>query len=160
MRRVAFRAVLLIGLACAVALAAYCWQHGHSAPRAIHSSPTSVAARPNIARQAQFGPVTVNLQQPSDAPDVLSVRLRAGLRVRYVMDMPTMPGMGASASDAQPTGRDSYGGMVIFPMAGRTRIVVQVLSSGTWHPVQVLLYDVDAQRIAHPTQADAPTGRG
>jgi hypothetical protein len=49
--------------------------------------------------------------------------------------------------------------MVIFPMAGRTRIVVQVLSHGTWQPVQVALYNVDAKRIAHPIPTAAPIGR-
>jgi hypothetical protein len=49
--------------------------------------------------------------------------------------------------------------MVIFPMAGRTRIVVQVLSHGTWRPVLVALYNVDANRIAHPIPTGGSIGR-
>jgi hypothetical protein len=122
-------------------------------------TPTSVAVPPNTGHPTEVGSVTVELSQPSNAPDVLSVRQRAGLRVRYLMDMPAMPGMGASPFDAQPAGGDTYSGMVIFPMAGRTRIVVQVLAQGKWQAVLVALYNVDAKRIAHPIPTDAPFGR-
>lgn len=144
------RPVVLFGLVCALALLVAILLHGHMG--------SSVAGRPSAVAHVQPGTgrgrsATVQLAQPRDAPDVLSVRLRPGLRVRYLMDMPSMPGMGTSPFDAQSTGRDTYSGMVIFPMAGRTRIVIQVRSRGRWQPVWTMLYDVDGNRIAHARAA-------
>jgi hypothetical protein len=151
MPRLVYQALLLIVPVCALALAVYFWQHDHAGSGVARRAPPTASGRPTTGRNVQFGPATVDLSQPSHAPAVLSVRLRPGLQVRYLMDMPSMPGMGASAFDAQPAGRDTYSGMVIFPMAGRTRIVIQVRSQGTWRPVRVLLYAVDGHRIAHET---------
>ncbi len=160
MPRVAYKAVLLLVLACALALPAYRWRHGQPETGTARRASPSVALRPSLEHRTEFEPATVDLSQPSNAPDVLSVRLRAGLRVQYLMDMPSMPGMGQTAFDAQPAGGDTYSGMVIFPMAGRTRIVIQVLSHGKWQPAWELLYDVDASRIAHPILTSAPVTRG
>jgi YVTN family beta-propeller protein len=110
-----------------------------------------------------YGPATVTLTQPKSAPASLSVRLRSGLQVRFEVEMLGMPGMGSDDYPASPTANGAYRGTIVFPMAGVTRVAIQVQAGGVWRVVRVLLYDVDGAGVAHPLTSDAaatptPTG--
>lgn len=96
----------------------------------------------------RYGPATVTLTQPATAPDVLTVTLKPGLTVQFLLTMPDMPGMGSGNYAATPRGA-AYSSMVNFPMAGITNVAIQVKQAGVWHLVRLLIYNVDQNGIAH-----------
>jgi copper transport protein len=97
----------------------------------------------------RYGPASVTLTQPSAAPDVLSVRLKPGLTVQYLLNMPEMPGMGSGDYAATEKGGGLYSSTVNFPMTGLTNVAIQVQQAGQWHLVRLLVYSVDDNGIAH-----------
>jgi copper transport protein len=101
------------------------------------------------ATTSAFGPATVSLAQPPNAPAVLSVRLHAGLQVRIELVMLGMVGMAPQDYPATAASDGSYRASIIFPMAGVTRVIVQVQKAGTWQTARLLLYEVNAADTAH-----------
>jgi len=61
------------------------------------------------------GPATLRLSSPPGAVATLAVRLRAGLRVRYLI---TMPDMSPQADAATPAAGGWYRGAIVPPMEG------------------------------------------
>ncbi|HVA89707.1 MAG TPA: CopD family protein, partial [Chloroflexota bacterium] len=103
----------------------------------------------------RYGPATVSLTQPSNAPAILTVRLRPGLQVRYEVAMPVMPGMGAADYPAKAVG-GVYSGLISFPMAGLVHVAIEVEDGGAWKVARLLLYEVDATGVARLLTTDAP----
>lgn len=91
-----------------------------------------------------FGPATVRLARAPDGSSKLRVRLRSGLAVRLVLDMPNMLSMGKAIYAASALPRGWYGVSLAFPMTGVTQVSLEVHAQGVWHPVCILLYDVDS----------------
>jgi hypothetical protein len=91
--------------------------------------------------KARYGPATIAYTTAAGGSGDMRVCLRAGLKVRYVFAMPSMPEMGRSAfpMDAQAGGW--YGGQIVFGMAGVTAITIQVLDHGAWRAARELLFD-------------------
>lgn len=104
-----------------------------------------------------YGPATVSLSQPAVAQDILSVRLRPGLQVRYNLSMESMPTMIGGTFTATAHGA-SYSGRVYFAMTGLAYMAVQVQEADHWRTVRLLNYDVDAQGVAHLLTPDPQDG--
>jgi hypothetical protein len=92
----------------------------------------------------RFGPATALLARAADGSSVLRVRLRPGLAVRAVLEMPNMLSMGTAVYAASPWPQGWYGVSLAFPMAGVTQVVLEVRVRRGWQPVRTLLYDVDS----------------
>ena len=110
-----------------------------------------------IAPVLGYGPATVSLIQPAVAPDVLSVRLRPGLQVRFSLSMESMPSMVGGTFAATAKG-PTYSGQVYFAMTGLAYMEVQVQEAGRWRTIRLLNYDVDAQGVAHLLTPDPQDG--
>ncbi|MGH2390677.1 MAG: FixH family protein, partial [Chloroflexota bacterium] len=127
----------------------------HSDPDEFRDVPFDFVAGPGAtflilpATSGAFGPATITLTQSSNAPAALSVRLRSDLQVRVEVEMLGMPGMAAQDFPAKPVSGGLYRATIIFPMAGVTRVAVQVQAAGAWKPARLLLYEVDIKGVAH-----------
>ncbi|HXT35512.1 MAG TPA: CopD family protein [Chloroflexota bacterium] len=127
----------------------------HSDPLEFRDLPFDFVAGPGATFltaapiNTAYGPATVTLTQPTAAPASLSVHLRPGLQVRFEVEMLGMPGMGSNDYPAAPIAKGAYQGTIVFPMAGVTRVTIQVRASGIWQVVRVLVYDVDGAGTAH-----------
>ena len=110
-----------------------------------------------VAPVPGYGAATVSLTQPTVAPDILSVRLRPGLHVRFNLSMESMPNMvgGTFAATAEGT---TYSGQVYFAMTGLAYMEVQVQEASHWRTIRLLNYDVDAQGVAHLLTPDHQDG--
>ena len=104
----------------------------------------------------RYGPATVSLTQPSNAPATLTVRLRPGLQIRYEVAMPVMPGMGTADYPAKAGAGGSYSGLISFPMAGLVHVAIEVRNGGAWQVARLLFYEVDATGVARLLATDAP----
>jgi hypothetical protein len=98
----------------------------------------------------RFGPATTLVSRIPQSSTFLRVRLRAGLPVRAIVDMPNMLSMGSASYAAQPEVQGWYGVSVVFPMTGVTQIVLQVRTRSGWQPIKTVLYDVDSSGNAAP----------
>ncbi|HVC81699.1 MAG TPA: beta-propeller fold lactonase family protein, partial [Chloroflexota bacterium] len=119
----------------------------------VGAGATFIEAQPINPR---YGPATVSLTQPSNGPATLTVRLRPGLRVRYEVTMPEMPGMGSADYAARAGAAGSYSGLIIFPMAGLVHVAIEVQDHGVWQVARLLFYDVAGTGVAHLLTTDAP----
>ncbi|HWE63958.1 MAG TPA: hypothetical protein VHB98_19765, partial [Chloroflexota bacterium] len=76
----------------------------------------------------------------------LAVRLRPGLRVRYLI---TMSDMSPQASDAQARAGSWYRGVIVPPMDGNMNLAVQVWEGGTWRTARMTVCQVDNAYALH-----------
>jgi copper transport protein len=95
---------------------------------------------------ARYGPATLRLSSPPGAAATLSVRLREGLRVRYVL---TMPDMSPQVDGAAPVGGGWYRGGIVPPMEGYMNLAVQVWTRGSWRTVRMALAQIDGTYTMH-----------
>jgi copper transport protein len=87
------------------------------------------------------GPATLRLNSPPGTAATLSVRLRAGLRVRYLV---TMPDMSPQEDGAAPAGGGWYRGVIVPPMEGYMNLAIQVWTPQGWRTVRTAVAQVDA----------------
>jgi hypothetical protein len=74
------------------------------------------------------------------------VRLRPGLRVRYLV---TMPDMSPQASEASPAPGGWYRGGIVPPMEGYMNLAVQVRAGGGWRTARMAVCQVDSAYQLH-----------
>jgi hypothetical protein len=119
----------------------------HSDPREFRDVPFVFIAGPEPAllsppaTDARYGPATLRLSSLPGAAATLAVRLRPGLRVRYLI---TMQDMSPQANDASPAPDGWYRGAIVPPMEGYMNLAVQVRAGGDWHTVRMTVCQVDS----------------
>jgi hypothetical protein len=96
--------------------------------------------------QSRYGPASLRLSSAPGAAARLGVRLRPGLRVRYLI---TMADMNPQVADARAGANGWYVGAIVPPMQGYMNLAVQVREDGRWHTVRMTVCEVDAAYAMH-----------
>jgi hypothetical protein len=104
----------------------------------------AVLSPPAIERR--YGPASLRLSSAPGAAAWLAVRLRSGLRVRYLI---TMADMNPQAVDARTGAHGWYIGAIVPPMQGYMNMAVQVREGGHWHTARMTVCEVDATYALH-----------
>ncbi len=98
----------------------------------------TVLSAPAVERR--YGPTALQVSGRPGGTARLEVRLRPGLRVRYLL---TMAGMSPQAVAAPSDAAGGYAGAIVPPMAGYMNLAVQVREAGAWHTARMAVCEVD-----------------
>jgi hypothetical protein len=118
----------------------------HSDPGEFRDLPSIFVAGPEPSvleaptASTRYGPAILRLRSLPGAAARLEVRMRAGLRVRYLL---TMPDMSPQEIGAVPEAGGWYGGTLVPPMPGYMNLAVQVQEGAGWQTVRVTVGKVD-----------------